>query len=220
MTEAEWLEGKYPENMIHYLSNVLGVRKRPGQRKIRLFAIACCYRIFDLLDEQGRKELETAERYAEQGCSEEEQKEAKNAHYGQYMGPRTVVIPLPLRAVLAAKVPGFAGTGFLAARAIQEHSQQGTDAFDAERAVQCKLLVEIFGNPFRPVSTAITTWRTADVLRLAQTIYDKRAFDRLPVLADGLEDAGCTDAQLLSHLRGPGPHVRGCWALGALLGKE
>jgi hypothetical protein len=55
---------------------------------------------------------------------------------------------------------------------------------------------------------------------LAQTVYDKRAFERLPILADALEDAGCTDAELLAHFRSPGPHVRGCFALDAVLGKS
>ena len=56
--------------------------------------------------------------------------------------------------------------------------------------------------------------------KLAQGIYDDRAFDRLPVLADALEEAGCTNAEILAHCREPGPHVRGCWALDLLLGKE
>jgi hypothetical protein len=67
------------------------------------------------------------------------------------------------------------------------------------------------------------TWLTAGdgcVPRLARAIYDELAFDRLPMLADALKDAGCTDAELLNHLRGPGPHVRGCWALDLLLEKQ
>ncbi len=55
---------------------------------------------------------------------------------------------------------------------------------------------------------------------LARSIYDDRAFDRLPVLADALEDAGCTDAAILDHCRGPGPHVRGCWVVDLILGKS
>jgi hypothetical protein len=55
---------------------------------------------------------------------------------------------------------------------------------------------------------------------VAESIYEGRAFDRLPILADALEEAGCTDAYLLAHLRGPGPHVRGCWAVDLVLGKE
>jgi hypothetical protein len=58
------------------------------------------------------------------------------------------------------------------------------------------------------------------VPKLAASIYEQRAFDRLPVLADALEEAGCTDADILGHLRGPGPHVRGCWAVDLILGKR
>jgi hypothetical protein len=85
------------------------------------------------------------------------------------------------------------------------------------------LLHDVIGNPFRPapsVDPAWLTWNGGTVPRLAQAIYDERAFDRLPVLADALEDAGCTDADLLGHLRRPWFHVRGCWAVDLLLGKE
>jgi hypothetical protein len=58
------------------------------------------------------------------------------------------------------------------------------------------------------------------VPKLATAIYAGRTFDELPVLADALEDAGCTDAELLGHLRSPGPHVRGCWAVDLVLGKS
>jgi hypothetical protein len=87
---------------------------------------------------------------------------------------------------------------------------------------QCQLLREIVGDPFHPaaVAPAWLAWEGGTVPKLAQAVYDERAFDRLPLLADALEDAGCTDAELLGHLRGPGPHVRGCWAVDLLLGKE
>ena len=58
------------------------------------------------------------------------------------------------------------------------------------------------------------------MLNLAQAIYEERRFGDLPVLADALEEAGCTDADILSHCRGPGPHVRGCWVVDLLLGKQ
>jgi hypothetical protein len=85
---------------------------------------------------------------------------------------------------------------------------------------------EVFGNPFRPV--AISPGRqTAQVVALAQAAYDQRELPadtldaaRLAVLADALEEAGCADDDLLGHLRGPGPHVRGCWVVDLLLGKE
>jgi hypothetical protein len=63
-------------------------------------------------------------------------------------------------------------------------------------------------------------WLTLTVRQLAQAIYDDRAFDRLPILADALEDAGCDNADILNHCRQPGEHVRGCWVVDLLLGKE
>jgi hypothetical protein len=79
-----------------------------------------------------------------------------------------------------------------------------------------ELLRDVMGNPFRPVSID-PSWMTPAVLRLAQGIYDDRAFDRLPILADALEDAGCTNAEVLEHCRQPGTHARGCWVVDGLL---
>ena len=86
---------------------------------------------------------------------------------------------------------------------------------------QCALLRCLFGNPFRPVSLdpAWLGWNAGTVVKLAQAIYDDRRFGELPVLADALEDAGCTDAAILAHCRGPGEHVRGCWAVDLVLGR-
>jgi hypothetical protein len=81
------------------------------------------------------------------------------------------------------------------------------------------LLRELFGNPFRPV-TLDPAWDTPLVAGLAAAVYEERGFERLPILADALEDAGCEDADLLGHLRDPAPHVRGCWALDLILGRE
>jgi hypothetical protein len=90
---------------------------------------------------------------------------------------------------------------------------------EQERAEQAELLREIFGNPFRPVVLDPTwlAWGGGTAARLAVTAYAENAFDRLPVLADALEEAGCTALQILEHLRRPGPHVRGCWAVDHLL---
>jgi hypothetical protein len=93
---------------------------------------------------------------------------------------------------------------------------------------QAALLHDIFGNPFRPaaVDPAWLAWHGGAIPNLAQTVYEERELPsghldaaRLAVLADMLEEAGCADAQLLGHLRGPGPHVRGCFAVDLLLGK-
>jgi hypothetical protein len=62
-------------------------------------------------------------------------------------------------------------------------------------------------------------WLTANVKDLVKTIYEERAFERLPILADALMDAGCADEVILGHCRSKGPHVRGCWAVDLILGK-
>jgi hypothetical protein len=99
-----------------------------------------------------------------------------------------------------------------------------------ELAAQCRLIRDVFGNPFRPApifDTAWLAWQEGAVANLARAAYDERKLPagrldaaRLALLADALEDAGCTNADLLGHLRGPGPHVRGCWALDLALGRK
>ena len=81
------------------------------------------------------------------------------------------------------------------------------------------MLRDLFGNPFRPDGFD-PRWRTADAVGLASVIYEDRAFDRLPLLADALSDAGCDSEDLLSHCRSEGPHVRGCWVVDLVLGKQ
>jgi hypothetical protein len=91
----------------------------------------------------------------------------------------------------------------------------------SEAARMCLLLRCIF-NPFCRVTTTNhwLAWNNGTVPKIAQAIYDARAFHRLPVLADALEDAGCDNADILGHCRQPSDHVRGCWVVDLLLGKE
>jgi len=87
------------------------------------------------------------------------------------------------------------------------------------RLKQSELIRDLFGNPFRPV-TILPEWLTSTVVSLATGIYIEKAFDRMPILADALQDAGCDDEQVLGHCRGSGPHTRGCWAVDGCLGKD
>jgi hypothetical protein len=96
------------------------------------------------------------------------------------------------------------------------------------RALLCTLLRDIFGNPSHPVSVdpAWLTWKDGTIPKMAQVIYEDRDLPsghldnaRLAVLADALEDAGCTDADILGHCRQAGVHVRGCWVVDLILGK-
>ena len=63
-------------------------------------------------------------------------------------------------------------------------------------------------------------WKTDTALSLARQMYESRDFSPMPILADALQDAGCDNEDVLSHCRGPGPHVRGCWVVDLVLGKE
>jgi hypothetical protein len=98
----------------------------------------------------------------------------------------------------------------------------GEPALVWEPVPRVALLRCLFGNPFRPVTAdpAWLAWNGGTLGRLARALYDEHAFDRLPILADALEDAGCADADLLAHARGPGPHARACWVVDLLLENE
>jgi hypothetical protein len=91
-----------------------------------------------------------------------------------------------------------------------------------ERRAQCDLLRDVFGYPFRPASLdpALLAWRGGLAVAIAAEVYEERAFDRLPILADALEEAGCTDREVLLHCRGPAPHARGCWVVDRMLSKD
>jgi hypothetical protein len=100
---------------------------------------------------------------------------------------------------------------------------------DREQVAQCELLRCVVGIPFRPVALdpAWLAWHGGAAVKLATAVYDERELPsghldagRLAVLADMLEEAGATDAALLGHLRGPAPHVLGCWCVDLVLGKE
>jgi hypothetical protein len=94
-----------------------------------------------------------------------------------------------------------------------------TDDLPGEWKFQSSVIRCIFGNPFRPVSFS-PEWRTDTALTLARQMYESRDLYALPILADALQDAGCDSAEILDHCRGPGPHVRGCWVVDLVLGKE
>jgi hypothetical protein len=96
-------------------------------------------------------------------------------------------------------------------------------------ATHSNLLHDVFGNPWQHsvVDPSWLTWNAGTVAKLATGIYEERSprdgtfnNERLAVLADALEEAGCHDADILTHCRGPGPHVRGCWVVDLILGKS
>jgi len=226
MTEAEWNACTDPTPMLEFL------RGKVSDRKLRLFAVGCCGRIQHLLeDERSRLAVDVAERFAD-GCAGEDERHraAADAYRARNRDWENDALAAAYYAVglnSPANHPDaewgmvVEATGCVLS-ALSQHSLAGAtdEARGAEREYQRLLLRDIFGLlPFRPVAID-PALMTSTVTSLAQAIYDDRAFDRLPILADALEEAGCTNADILSHCRGPGPHVLGCWVVDLLLGKE
>ncbi len=90
---------------------------------------------------------------------------------------------------------------------------------EESKSTAVNLLRDIIGDPFRSV-VFDPAWRTDTALSLARTTYQYRDFRAMPILADALQDAGCDNDDILSHCRGDGPHVRGCWVVDRVSGKE
>ena len=215
MTESDWLACTDPRRLLDYLEVYhKAARTKGGRRKLRLLACACCRRLWHLAKyDKGRRGVEVAERYADGLAGKEELRAAREVDEPGWDD-------LWSAAQYALKEKPQEATGPMALHYYLLHGV-GTD-WEGERRGQCGLVRETFGNPFRlppSAASAVLAWNEGLVPRLAQAAYQERAFDHLPVLADALEDAGCADADLLGHLRGPGQHVRGCWAVDLLLGK-
>jgi hypothetical protein len=195
---------------------------KSGRRQLRLFACACCRQVWHLLGDEGRAAVEAAEGYADDRATPDDLRKALNAAWSTTGAGRLVRKSARGAAVYAAR-PSITSGAFQAAaearRAVRYAAEGPRAAFAAAGRLQCELLRDIF-NPFRPVRVgpAWLRWNDGTVRKLAQALYDERSYDRWPILADALEDAGCDQADLLGHLRGPGPHVRGCWAIDLLLG--
>ena len=220
MTEAEWLACQDPDPLLRWLQK--SRRHRPTPRKMGLFACACARRLGDLAgDKVTAWGLDLAERMAEGIASKEEHRSFVRASLA---GPGGKFIHVAVWAVRILDTGQNWSSAEGAARSVAGYAAQGLGP--DEPAEQCRLLREVVGNPYRPVAVG-SAWRAPAVLALAQAAYDERLLpsghldeQQLAVLADALTDAGCTDAALLDHLRGPGPHVRGCFAVDLLLSKE
>jgi hypothetical protein len=224
MTEQTWLKCCDPKEMLEFLHD------RADHRKIRLFACACCRRIWHLFaDERSRRAVEVAERFidGEVGLEEREAAvESANAAQSGLRGKkarqREVWVPLRVAAhtiICAGMTPErFQPNACLyAAEDIAFHIR--SLAGGEEAALQAELLRDLLGPlPFRPISLD-PLCRTPGVLALAQSMYDDRSSGDYPILADALEEAGCSSPDVLRHLREPGPHVRGCWVLDLVLQK-
>lgn len=217
LTEARWLATPDPPSMLGHL---VRHRKAPTERKFRLFACACARRAFGTLrSEAGRTVVAVAERFADGEVAESTLIRAWRAASRDLIDYQR----MPTLEEYRVQKSLYAAIGTAAERdALVEVSGLVEEAAEdrlVERAALCRLLCSVVGPlPFRPVVIA-PAWLTASVRGLADSIYRTRDFSGMPVLADALEEAGCSDAEILGHLRGDGPHVRGDWVLDLILGK-
>lgn len=218
MTEAEWLACDHVLRMLDH-ANLCA-----SNRKLRLFACACCRRFYHLLPTDAtRCALDASEGAADGLTRFAELAAAKRAI--AVLRPRTAV-------EWASNCAHFSATRIAKHAALSAYSTsfEVAKALDLPRETRERyyvaLLQDILGNPFH-LPTFSHAWRTPAVTSLARAAYEERELPsghleqvRLRVLCDALEDAGCTDTEILSHLRGPGTHVRGCWVIDLVLSKE
>jgi hypothetical protein len=225
MTEAEWLVCTDPTAMLEYL------RARTSDRKLRLIAVASCQRAKEFTEYWYHELADIAEAFAEGRATLAAMQAVRAKHHpsndyfdrnafydsaGSNLGETIPHLVEDLAEWIATCHVDDAG------KTLEAWETERSIEFERELAISADEVREIAGNPFRPVSidSSWLVWNNGTVVQLAQVIHDERAFDRMPVLADALEDAGCSDAAILDHLRGPGPHVRGCWVVDLLLGKS
>jgi hypothetical protein len=207
MTEEEWLASPDLRQIL------VSVRDGATERKLRLYAAACSRHAGPpRLDAAWDQALEAAEGYADGSADEARLAEARE-RVGRMLPAVAGDESFGLQASAWAACHADAGL------AATEAAGLAADSHPEQMSGQTALLRCIFGNPFRPVSFDPKIL-TPTVLSLAQAAYDERAMPsgeldrhRLGILADALEEAGCANNENLAHLRGPGPHVRGCWVV-------
>lgn len=220
MTETKWLAANDPTPMLEFL------RGKVSDRKLQLFTCACGRFVSHLLiDFRSKGALPVAERFADGLVSAAEMEAVfQPACDSAGESPR-----YPLGLADGTPLPSWAAAWVVAKAVIATSNSRGEDAFfgavDGARFAAmalgnppAPLLHDIFGNPFHPVAVN-PSWLTSTVFALAEGIYQERAFDRMPILADALQDAGCDNEDILTHCRQSGEHVRGCWVVDLLLGK-
>ena len=199
---------------------VLRVEAAATPRKARLFACGCARLAWDLLDAPAaRRAVVTAEEYADGRVPAGEFRTASaDARWVRKTAPRLDADGKrryrALTAVYHASHGGQKGSSPFG------HAVAALDALppDLRDAGGPGLVRCVFGLP-SPVPPGPHAWLTPAVTALAGEVYAARAWDRLPELAEVLSAAGCYWSPLLDHLRGGGPHARGCWALDFVLGR-
>ena len=217
MTEAEWLSANDPAPLLKWLQR--SKRHRPTIRKLQLLANALADRIADgFTDPVSITVREFMDRMTESQLSRDEYL----SEWRKWWRPLDTLEPHGHILAWAVRVSqpdaDSFGTPETRVRAVAGYVSSMLGS--TEHANQVALLRDVIPNPYRPVSFS-PTWRTSTALTLASQMYESRDFSLMPILADALQDPGCEDEQILSHCRDPrATHVRGCWVVDLVLGKE
>ncbi len=215
MTEAEWEATQFPRRLLAALGDSLSVRKQ------RLLGVAACRLLPpEVLGGEATRLFESAERLAERPDVTVTGKVLSHHLVGRRLSRRLCSLTAYRDGIEVAIREMFRGDAMLVVGSLGRATGRIDPAgeFEHRDMPLSDVVRDIVGYPFRSIAFS-PTWRTATTVAIAAGAYADRAFERLPVLADALEDAGCDSEPLLAHLRGPGPHARGCWALDAVLGK-
>jgi hypothetical protein len=235
MTEQEWLVCDNPELMLQFLQG------RSSDRKLRLLAVACCRRAGELLraDKHFPALLSFIECVADgegqqlgpltPAASDEEDHPVSIRFSFDAMLALAPSVPydepnplFTLRGSVLYNDSWIAAWNTISCLVFQATPGRGTEYDPSGLPFLSEVIRESFGNPFRSIAieSSWLSWNDSTIPRIARSIYENQASDDFPILADALEDAGCTDSVILEHLRGPGPHGRGCWAVDLLLDKK
>lgn len=214
--ESKWLNGDSAYALLDQLPEPF------DYRKLQLFKCACLRRVWHAIrDHRSRRCVEAVERIDDGERIDEEIVAAYEAYQAAESGTLNQDIDEDVVGELPMSIGPFAAQCVAVASAGVAIGGQ-----HEESRAQVRLLRCVFGNPFRPPGFD-PSWLSIPVVGLAKAAYHERELPsgildvaRLGVLADALEEVGCNNADILAHLRGPGPHVRGCWALDLILGKS
>ncbi len=224
MTEEEWGRSSDPVAMLALFGGL-----KPTVRKLRLFGSGCCEAVCEPdWPKRSLEAIRAAERFADGAITEHELnrhrsfacKAAQNfwaVVCRDRKGPSTKEHERHSQLTLVGEITTSDKHLVIGLTSIYRVAQLRHDLV-LSRTIPV-LLRDIFGNPFRPVAFD-SAWHTETVVGLARGIYEDRAFERMPILADALQDAGCEHPDILAHCREPGVHVRGCWVVDLLLGKS
>jgi hypothetical protein len=221
MTEKEWLACDHPAPMFRHLGRM------PNKRKARLYAVACCRHAWEGMPKGPcRQAVEVAERLADGQAGEKERLAAFRALPRKQSGVNWNAVWAAESAV-ARHVARMLRAHVHTANVVAQHRAAGdldlqSRLWDSDYSTYPALVRCVFGNPFRPAAVApeVLAWHDGLLRSTATQMYDARNFAEMAVLADMLEDAGYRDPEVLAHCRGPGPHVRGCWAIDSIQGRK